>query len=159
MAACRAAGVPFKATAGLHHPLRAEQALTYAEGSPRGVMHGFLNVFGAAALLRAGAPADEALALLREQRPEALRFRPASIGTAATCPPRRFGPRASWPWGPRADLVLVPQGSVRSAVSSRRRTRATSARRGPGSGMPSRGASSARMVRFERTAWRSSGRN
>jgi len=74
MAACRAAGVPFKATAGLHHPLRAEQALTYAEASPRGVMHGFLNVFGAAALLRAGAPAGEAEALLREQRPEALRF-------------------------------------------------------------------------------------
>ncbi len=79
MAACRAAGVPFKATAGLHHPLRGEQALTYAEGSPRGVMHGFLNVFGAAALLRAGAPADEALALLREQRPEALRFLPAGL--------------------------------------------------------------------------------
>ncbi len=79
MAACRAAGVPFKATAGLHHPLRAEQALTYAEASPRGVMHGFLNVFGAAALLRAGAPADEAEALLREQRPEALRFDPAGF--------------------------------------------------------------------------------
>ena len=79
MAACRAAGVPFKATAGLHHPLRAEQALTYAEGSPRGVMHGFLNVFGAAALLRAGAPADEALALLREERREALSFLPAGL--------------------------------------------------------------------------------
>ena len=79
MAACRAAGVPFKATAGLHHPLRAEQALTYAADSPRGVMHGFLNVFAAGALLRAGAPAAEAEALLREQRPGALRFHEAGF--------------------------------------------------------------------------------
>lgn len=74
MAACRSVGVPFKATAGLHHPVRAERALTYAADSPRGNMHGFLNVFGAAALLRAGAPAGEALALLKEERPEALGF-------------------------------------------------------------------------------------
>lgn len=46
--ACYAAGVPFKATAGLHHPLRAEYALTYEPDSPRAVMHGFLNVFLAA---------------------------------------------------------------------------------------------------------------
>jgi hypothetical protein len=41
----------FKATAGLHHPLRAMQRLTYKPESPTGVMHGFLNVFCAAALL------------------------------------------------------------------------------------------------------------
>jgi len=41
----------FKATAGLHHPLRAMQQLTYKPDSPTGVMHGFLNVFCAAALL------------------------------------------------------------------------------------------------------------
>ena len=41
----------FKATAGLHHPLRAMQRLTYKEESPQAVMHGFLNVFCAAALL------------------------------------------------------------------------------------------------------------
>jgi hypothetical protein len=41
----------FKATAGLHHPLRAMQRLTYKTDSPTGVMHGFLNVFCAAALL------------------------------------------------------------------------------------------------------------
>ena len=41
----------FKATAGLHHPLRAMQRLTYKPDSPTGVMHGFLNVFCAAALL------------------------------------------------------------------------------------------------------------
>lgn len=47
--ACYASSVPFKATAGLHHPLRREHALTYAPDAPRGVMHGFLNVFLAAA--------------------------------------------------------------------------------------------------------------
>jgi hypothetical protein len=41
----------FKATAGLHHPLRAMQRLTYKPESPQAVMHGFLNVFCAAALL------------------------------------------------------------------------------------------------------------
>jgi hypothetical protein len=41
----------FKATAGLHHPLRAMQRLTYKPDSPTAVMHGFLNVFCAAALL------------------------------------------------------------------------------------------------------------
>jgi hypothetical protein len=43
--------VAFKATAGLHHPLRAMQQLTYKADSPQAVMHGFLNVFCAAALL------------------------------------------------------------------------------------------------------------
>ena len=52
--ACTEAGVPFKATAGLHHPLRAEYRLTYAPDSPRGTMFGFLNVFLAAAFLRPG---------------------------------------------------------------------------------------------------------
>jgi len=44
--------VAFKATAGLHHPLRAMQTrLTYKPDSSKAVMHGFLNVFCAAALL------------------------------------------------------------------------------------------------------------
>jgi hypothetical protein len=46
---CARAGVAFKATAGLHHPVRADQRLTYAPDSPRAVMHGFFNVFLAAA--------------------------------------------------------------------------------------------------------------
>lgn len=41
----------FKATAGLHHPLRAMHRLTYKSDSPQAVMHGFLNVFCAAVLL------------------------------------------------------------------------------------------------------------
>ena len=49
---CIAANVPFKATAGLHHPLRAVKPLSYELGAPVGAMHGFLNLFLAAALLR-----------------------------------------------------------------------------------------------------------
>ena len=41
----------FKATAGLHHPLRSLQRLTYKEDSASAVMHGFVNVFAAATLL------------------------------------------------------------------------------------------------------------
>ena len=33
IAACVAASVPWKATAGLHHPIRAERALTYSRGA------------------------------------------------------------------------------------------------------------------------------
>jgi hypothetical protein len=64
IAACAAADVPFKATAGLHHAVRAEYPLTYEPGCPRAVMHGFLNVFIAAALVRvrrADAAAAEAI--------------------------------------------------------------------------------------------------
>jgi len=67
IAACHAADVPFKATAGLHHAVRAEHPLSYEPGCPRGTMHGFLNVFVAAALLRSG-KIDAAMAadVLRE---------------------------------------------------------------------------------------------
>lgn len=54
IAACDAADVPFKATAGLHHALRGDYRLTYEKGSPVGTMHGFLNVFAASVLLRGG---------------------------------------------------------------------------------------------------------
>jgi len=41
---CMAANVPFKATAGLHHPIRCFKPLTYAPDAPQGTMHGFLNM-------------------------------------------------------------------------------------------------------------------
>jgi hypothetical protein len=46
--ACAERRLAFKATAGLHHPVRAKYPLTYELNAPRGVMHGFLNVFLAA---------------------------------------------------------------------------------------------------------------
>jgi hypothetical protein len=46
---CAMRELAFKATAGLHHPLRCVKPFTYAADSPSGMMHGFLNVFLAAA--------------------------------------------------------------------------------------------------------------
>lgn len=75
IAACAAADVPFKATAGLHHPLRAEHPLTYEPGCPRGLMHGFLNVFLAAAFLKLGRMDETmAAAVLCERDPGAFIF-------------------------------------------------------------------------------------
>jgi hypothetical protein len=72
--ACVAADVPFKATAGLHHPLRAEYRLTYDRDSATGMMYGFLNVFLCAAFLAVGMDGDEAMQVLIEQSPTAFRF-------------------------------------------------------------------------------------
>jgi hypothetical protein len=71
---CAAHRLPFKATAGLHHPLRSVHRLTYQPDSPSGMMHGFLNLFLAAAFLRAGMEPERALQLLDEQSAEALHF-------------------------------------------------------------------------------------
>jgi hypothetical protein len=71
---CVGARVPFKATAGLHHPLRAEYRLTYEPGSPTGTMFGFLNVFLAAAFLADGMDESEAALLLEEKSPSAFEF-------------------------------------------------------------------------------------
>ncbi len=45
---CAKSGIGLKATAGLHHPIRAEYPLTYDADAPNGTMHGFVNVFLAA---------------------------------------------------------------------------------------------------------------
>ncbi len=65
--ACIRAEVPFKATAGLHHPLRGEYRLTYERDSANTTMFGFLNVFLAGALARSGAQEDTVAALLGER--------------------------------------------------------------------------------------------
>ncbi|HEX5632089.1 MAG TPA: hypothetical protein VFX50_02640 [Gemmatimonadales bacterium] len=70
--ACRRAGVPFKATAGLHHPLRGEYRLTYDAGSPSGTMFGFLNVFVAGIVAWFSARQDVVEAVLEERDPRAL---------------------------------------------------------------------------------------
>jgi hypothetical protein len=71
---CAAAIVPFKATAGLHHPLRSVDRFTYQPDSPSGIMHGFVNVFLAAAFSRAGMEAKLAVQLLDEQSAQAFHF-------------------------------------------------------------------------------------
>jgi hypothetical protein len=69
---CAGRRLAFKATAGLHHPVRSEQPLTYAPDAPRAVMHGFLNVFLAACFAWHGRRAIEPV--LEETDPSAFRF-------------------------------------------------------------------------------------
>jgi hypothetical protein len=64
--------VPFKATAGLHHPLRAAYRLTYAENSPRGTMFGFLNLMLAVAYMRMGMNEGEVMQVLEERDPHSI---------------------------------------------------------------------------------------
>lgn len=72
-----AAEVPFKATAGLHHPVRGTFALTYEPGAPTGVMNGFLNVFVAACMLHAGVvDRRRVLEIINETDASAFRFAP-----------------------------------------------------------------------------------
>lgn len=72
IAAATRASVPFKATAGLHHPVR---HLDPATGFP---MHGFLNLLAAAALARR---VDDATLerIVAEEEPDAFGFEDASF--------------------------------------------------------------------------------
>lgn len=73
--ACAAGEVAFEPTAGLHHPVRAEHPLTYEPDAPRGVMHGFLNVFLGAAMVRSGViEPGELVGVLDETDPTAFEF-------------------------------------------------------------------------------------
>ena len=74
LAACARLGVPFKATAGLHHPLRGEHQLTYTADAPSATMFGFLNVFVAAALAAAGVAEPQLAAVLEERDGSAFTF-------------------------------------------------------------------------------------
>jgi len=69
----------FKATAGLHHPIRASHRLTYAVDSPSGTMHGFINLLSAAALLHFGGDEREAEQVLAEEDPAGWRLTPQSL--------------------------------------------------------------------------------
>ncbi|MEP6687772.1 MAG: hypothetical protein ABJC36_05440 [Gemmatimonadales bacterium] len=122
--ACTDAGVPFKATAGLHHPLRAEYRLTYSADSPRGVMFGFLNVFLTAALLHNGMAEADAVRLLEERDPEAIRvtddaveWRGRRLDRAAIAAARATGIVA---FG--SCSFTEPVGELRAFLTSQRRT-------------------------------------
>jgi hypothetical protein len=80
---CAFADVPFKATAGLHHPIRAVHRLTYQADSPSALMHGFLNLFLMAVFVRAGMETGAAVELLEERSAAALHFDSQGIQWAA----------------------------------------------------------------------------
>lgn len=78
----------FKATAGLHHPLRGRYPFTDAPGSAVGTMHGFVNLSCAAALLHLGGTVTEAELILDEMdrnawqvSTDAIRWRDLSWST------------------------------------------------------------------------------
>lgn len=74
MRTCLAANIPFKATAGLHHPIRCFKPLTYEPNSPKGRMHGFLNLFLATGFAREGYKPDILEEILEEEFEEVFEF-------------------------------------------------------------------------------------
>jgi hypothetical protein len=68
------ARVAFKATAGLHHAVRGTYPLTYEADAPRAPMHGFLNLFLAAAIVDNRTSEADVTATLDEQDPAAFHF-------------------------------------------------------------------------------------
>jgi hypothetical protein len=74
MRMCVAANIPFKATAGLHHPLRCVKPLTYEANSPVGTMNGFLNLFLSACLLRQNLNTPAVHRLMSETDGENFKF-------------------------------------------------------------------------------------
>jgi hypothetical protein len=71
--------LPFKLTAGLHHPLRGSYRLSYRHDAPCGVMYGYFNLLLACAILWAGGDAARAEAALLEEDPASLRFTAGSV--------------------------------------------------------------------------------
>ncbi len=76
---CMAANVPFKATAGLHHPVRCFRPLTYAPDAPEGTMHGFLNVLLMTAFARESYRASVLEDLMEEEFEEVFTFNPSGV--------------------------------------------------------------------------------
>lgn len=70
--ACARERVAFKATAGLHHPIRGRHPLTPEPSAPEATMHGFLNLFLAAALAWFGADEAAVIRTLAEEDPAAF---------------------------------------------------------------------------------------
>jgi hypothetical protein len=77
--------IAFKATAGLHHPLRSRHPLTYRPDSPSGIMHGFINLLCASALVWFGGSKDEATQLLEDQDPQAWQVTSPAIRWRNRC--------------------------------------------------------------------------
>ena len=81
IAACVRSHIPFKATAGLHHPVR------HHDGAAGVMRHGFLNLLAAAALAVEGGAESEMVAVIDDADPEAfsmssagMRWRDRSFG-------------------------------------------------------------------------------
>jgi hypothetical protein len=71
--------VPFKATAGLHHPLRCYKPLTYEPDAPEGIMNGFLNLFLATAFSRYGFKPSLLEEILEDEFEESYEFTESGV--------------------------------------------------------------------------------
>jgi hypothetical protein len=76
---CRESQLAFKATAGLHHPVRSEFRLTYEDSAPRAVMYGYLNLLMAAAFMQAGWNDQDVRQVLEESDADAFGADPRSV--------------------------------------------------------------------------------
>jgi hypothetical protein len=74
VAACNELGLPFKATAGLHHALCGAYPLTYATDAPQAKMYGYINLFLASAFIRKGISEGDACAILDESSADEFSF-------------------------------------------------------------------------------------
>jgi hypothetical protein len=75
----RDVGVPFKATAGLHHAIRGAHPLSDQLGAPSATMHGFVNLMLAAVAVGERLPTTTATALLTRTDADALVFDDAQV--------------------------------------------------------------------------------
>lgn len=74
LAACREAGVPLKATAGLHHPIR------HFDDGVQARMHGFLNLFVAGVLAHEhGLDADQLQPILEDEAATSFKFSDSAL--------------------------------------------------------------------------------
>lgn len=76
---CMAANVPFKATAGLHHPIRCFKPLTYAPDAPQGTMHGFLNLLLMTGFARESFRVSLLEEIMEEEFEEVFEFRESGV--------------------------------------------------------------------------------
>lgn len=80
LACCVQHGTGLKATAGLHHPIRATYALTYQADSPQAELHGFLNMFvGSVIAFEHGLDATAIAAVLQERDADEFKFEESGL--------------------------------------------------------------------------------
>jgi hypothetical protein len=77
--ACVSANVPFKATAGLHHPIRCFKPLTYEPNAPKGTMNGFLNLILATGFAREGFKPTILEEVLEDEFEESFEFSDSGV--------------------------------------------------------------------------------
>ncbi len=76
---CSAANLPFKATAGLHHPIRCFKPLTYEANAQKGTMHGFLNLFLMTAFAREGFKTEILEEIMEDEFAESFDFHEGGV--------------------------------------------------------------------------------